>query len=73
MNDLFLQMTAGISILLNIVFLIFILKSKKQKKKTSDSRELQEFMLDLMHGEGLVKVTRINTSDVFLRSPREYR
>lgn len=73
MNDLYLQVTCSISLIFNLILIFLYLKSRKQKNKINDSRDLQEFMLDLMKGDGLVRVTRVNPSDIFLRSPREYR
>jgi len=73
MNDSVLTTIASASIILNLILLYLSFRYKKQKHKIKDSRELQEFMLDLMRGDGLVKVTRVNPSDIFLRSPRDRR
>lgn len=63
------------SISLNALF-YFRLKQKSLKKETL---ELQEFLIDLMSGAGLIavaqsgKVSRVDPDNVFLRSPRERR
>lgn len=71
--NLVLLVTAAISVFLNFTLLALYFRAKKQKHKRSDSRELQEFMLDLMQGDGLIRITRVNPSDIFLRSPRDAR
>jgi len=59
-----------VSIVLNVVLALKYSKYKKSKKNSSDSYELSLFIRDLLEAEGLIKITRIAPSDVFLRSPR---
>lgn len=54
----------------NVTTIILLLKEKKLNKKRPESYELIEFMRDLMQRDGLIKVTRIDSSNLFLRSPR---
>lgn len=53
----------------NIVFLVLWLKAKhKLSKPRSESVELHEFLVDLMGGTGLVKVSRIAPGDMLIRA-----
>ena len=72
MNDLYflIYIILFISVLFNIILIILYFKTPKDKLKNKESKELQDFMIDLMQGEGLVKVTRVDPSNVLLRSPR---
>lgn len=55
----------------NCAILILLKREKiKTQKNKNPSNELNEFMMDLMQGEALVKITRISPNDIFLRSPR---
>lgn len=56
----------------NSVTALLLLKKQKQKS-AQQSPEINEFLVDLLAGESLIKVTRIAPSDVFLRSPRHAR
>lgn len=58
-----------VSIVLNVVLALKYSKYKKSKN-SSDSYELSLFIRDLLEAEGLIKITRIAPSDIFLRSPR---
>lgn len=49
------------------------LNLKKQIKDRSPSLELDEFVADLLNGSGVVKISRVNPHDIFLRSPRARR
>lgn len=44
-----------------------------RNKEREPSVELDEFIADLLNGNGIVKLTRINPHDIFLRSPRARR
>lgn len=39
-------------------------------KRRPDSYELQEFMSDMINGEGLVRITRVSPVDVVIRARR---
>lgn len=68
MIDYIIYLALIISILFNI---ILISKLKKVvAKKPSDSLELTEFIHDLTEGSALIKCTRVDSSNLFLRSPR---
>lgn len=70
MNDL-MMLSVIVLLLSNIIFIVLFLRAKKKlKSPDKDKSEMYAFMQDLMNGHGLVKVTRIDTSDIFLRSPR---
>jgi len=60
----------GILLLTNFTIFFLYLRHQKKIRARKESIELSEFMLDLLHGDGLVKVSRVNPSDVMLRSPR---
>lgn len=59
-----------LSFALNIILTYLWIKTKKSKHQLKDSRELQEFLVDLLQGDGLIKVSRVNPQDILLRSPR---
>ena len=44
------------------------LKLKAQFKARPESRELQECLMDLMAGQAIVKVSRIDPTDVLIRA-----
>lgn len=46
---------------------------QRRNKDAPKSYELREFIADLMQGDALVRVTRVDPADVLLRSPRERR
>lgn len=54
----------------NALTLNLLLKEKKINKKRPESYELTEFMRDLLNRDGLLKVSRVNPENLFLRSPR---
>lgn len=57
-----------ISVLANIGLIFYIRKIiKKPGEKTYD---VQNLMQDLLNGAGLVKIERVDPTDVLLRSPR---
>lgn len=57
----------GASLIGNAVqFLLF----KSKEKSRPNSIELTEFITDLRLGSGLIKCTRIDPNDVFLKSPK---
>lgn len=58
------------SVILNIVILTLYFAERLKKKSIKDSRDAQELLADLLAGEALVKITRISSTDVFMRSPR---
>ena len=71
MNDEMILLIIALLLISNIIFIVLYLRVKKKlKSPEKDKTELYAFMQDLMNGHGLVKVTRIDTSDIFLRSPR---
>jgi ABC-type bacteriocin/lantibiotic exporter with double-glycine peptidase domain len=70
MNDLLIYVAMAISVLSNIILTFLWIKNKKSKQKLKDSRELNDFILDLMNGEGLVKVSRVDPANIMIRSPR---
>ena len=58
----------------NIITVLALYKNKKVKsKERSESIETREFVADLLNGEAILKITRVNPTDVFLRSPRANR
>jgi hypothetical protein len=48
-------------------------KLKQTIKDRAPSLELDEFVADLLNGAGVVKISRVNPHDIFLRSPRARR
>jgi ABC-type bacteriocin/lantibiotic exporter with double-glycine peptidase domain len=71
MNDAMILLIIALLLISNIIFIVLFLRAKKKlKSPEKDKTELYAFMQDLMNGTGLIKVTRIETSDIFLRSPR---
>lgn len=62
-----------ISLVLNAFSFFRYTQLKKQLKERKPSIELDEFISDLIDGSGVVKITRINPHDIFLRSPRARR
>lgn len=53
---------------------ILRLKEELEKKpKKQQSLELQEFLGDMIRGDGLVRVERIDPSNVFLHTPSSYK
>ena len=60
------------SLVLNVGLLVLSLRlyKKHKTKPPKDSLELEDFLADLMNGGGLIRVQRINPSDVLLRSRR---
>ena len=59
-----------VSVACNLGLLTWIVLKKQKPVVRPESYELSEFLKDLMNGSGLVRVQRISTSDVILRSPR---
>lgn len=57
------------SVILNAI-LFYNLKTKS--KGAPKSMELKEFLSDLASGDGLIRVTRVDPSDVLIRSPRNH-
>ena len=68
MTDYILYLLLLVSLLINI-FLIYRIKSVKSKPRP-ESLELQEFIHDLTQGSGLIRIQRVDSSSLFLRSPR---
>lgn len=63
----------SISTALNFILLgllIYQLKFTKKIKDRPQSVELKEFIQDLLMGDGLVKISRVDSANVVLRSPR---
>lgn len=54
----------------NISTIFLLIKEKQNNKKRPESYELTEFMRDLLNRDGLLKVSRVNPENLFLRSPR---
>lgn len=44
---------------------------KKDQKQRENSIELKEFLADLLAGEALVSICRVDPSNVFLYSPKD--
>lgn len=71
MNDEMILITITLLLVSNVVFIVLYVRAKKKiKHPDKDKTELYAFMQDLMNGTGLIKVTRLETSDIFVRSPR---
>ena len=52
------------------IYLIF--RTKSQTSVKNQSMELQEFCADLFSGKlGMIAVSRVNTDDLLLKSPRQ--
>jgi len=66
MELIFLLSWLALSVSLN-VYLILRLRRKPPKPQ---SLELQEFLGDLLSGPGIVAVSRIDPSNILLRSPK---
>lgn len=49
---------------------LLIQNTKLKKYQSEPSYEAQQLLHDLTRGSGLVKITRVDPSEVFLRSPR---
>lgn len=62
-----------LSISANIYLTYHLKAAKSLLKDRQPSIELDEFIADLLNGNGIVKITRINPHDIFLRSPRARR
>lgn len=61
----------SISLLINFYLSYKLLnKSKQSKVKVQNTLELDMFLKDLLDGQALVKVVRVASEDIFLRSPR---
>lgn len=54
----------------NLITAILFYQFKLKIKQRPETLELQQFMLDLLQGSALVKVSRISPADIMLRSPR---
>lgn len=66
--------TLAVSVLINMSGCLYLwrLRSKLNSiKSRPDSLELQEFLLDLLNGSGLIHVKRISPTDILLRSRRD--
>lgn len=72
MSDIYYLGTIVVLSISNAVVYLRYIKAKKRSNKT-ESAELSEFLVDLMQGDGLVKISRISPSDILLRSPRHKR
>ena len=63
-----------ISMIVNILVISRLITQrlfkKKDLKKREESYELNEFMLDLLSGDGLIRVSRVAPHDVLIKSPR---
>lgn len=70
MNDLLIYSSFIISIFINLILTFLWIKEKKTKHQLKDSRELNDFILDLMKGDGLIRISRVDPSNILLRSPR---
>lgn len=71
MNDEMILITITLLLVSNVVFIVLYIRAKRKlKSPDKDKTELYAFMQDLMNGHGLIKVSRIETSDIFIRSPR---
>jgi hypothetical protein len=60
-------------VVLNIVFLsaaVYYRQMLSHLKSRTNSVELEEFLMDLLSGGGLIHVKRIASSDVILRARR---
>lgn len=67
---------AGFAILVSVVSIglsAYLIKTSKQTRVNGQTQELKDFLADLGRGDGLVRVTRVDPSDVLLRSPRSTR
>ena len=54
----------------NIITIVLFYREKNKQKQRPESVELQEFLIDLLNGNSLIKVSRINSADILVRSPR---
>lgn len=54
----------------NIISAYFYFRLKNKTKQAPKSYELQLFLHDIMRGDGIVRVSRIDPNDIFLRSPK---
>lgn len=69
----YLIIVISISLALNIFLVFTYYRVKKAVRTRQNSLELNEFLMDLLAGEALIKVSRVSPTDVFLRSPRNGR
>jgi hypothetical protein len=70
MIDYIIYFLLSASLISNAIQAIYYFKLKASQKQRENSSELQLFIGDLMLGNGLVRVSRIDPNDIFLRSPR---
>ena len=60
-----------LSLLINLALIFYVIKKKpSQKQLTIDARMILQ---DLISGPALVKIEYLDRSEVFLRSPRDYK
>jgi len=50
-----------------------LLKERKKKESRSQSVELKEFLTDLLSGESLIAVSRVDSNNLFTVSPKDSR
>ena len=67
MLELVLGQLLAVSVALN-AFLAF--RQRKKATAPPPSLELREFLADLASGAGVIRVTRLDPSDLMLRSPK---
>lgn len=63
-----LEIGFGLSIAANAYFLWLYFQPKSKLKQSYEAKEL---LHDLSRGDALIRVSRVDPSDVFLRSPRD--
>lgn len=69
MND-YLDLLLALSLCANIFLGYFLYKFQKESKNKPYSTELNEFLKDMLDGDSLIRVSRVEKADLFLRSPR---
>ena len=70
MTDYIIYLVILLLFISNVAQYILYLKLKKKIKTRPESLELTEFIHDLTQGSALIKCTRVDSSALFLRSPR---
>ena len=69
--ELLLKFSIGLNIFLVFAFFAsFFIRMKPKQLPPKHSLELQEFLADLMVGDGLIRVERISPANVFMHNPK---
>lgn len=64
---MFIEIGLGFSVLLNLVFLGFIYYLYSKKSQKVETYDVKQLLHDLTRGSALIKIERVDTSDILLR------